>query len=383
MASHLSRAEFSALIGRLYDCALEPELWPVMMDELCRLVDGLNSSLFVLDLETQRARFGLWQGMDPAEREKLQNMHSSDAGFQPLRDLANPAIDPDEPFVFNRIVSKELKERSEIRKDWIERFGIVDSIGTLVMREPNRLGIWTAARHKSVGEFTDREVDIMREVAPHLRRAVTISDILDARRIEGRALLETLDTLSAAVAIVGEKGKVLVANKAAERQLRSDGTLTSKNGQLAARSAASSNAFSDALAQALRGDDAIGKAGIGVPLVNARAEVASAFMLPLDMSDVRTRLVPQAMAAVFVTGIRESFDGLDELRVLHQLTPAEVRVVEQLVKGLSVAEVARELGNAEATVRTHLARIFSKTGTSRQGELIALAARLVSPLSRG
>lgn len=383
MASHLSRAELSALIGRLYDCALEPELWPAMMDELCRLVDGLNSSLFVLDLETQRARFGLWQGMDPAEREKLQNMHSSDAGFQPLRDLANPAIDPDEPFVFNRIVSKELKERSEIRKDWIERFGIVDSIGTLVMREPNRLGIWTAARHKSVGEFTDREVDIMREVAPHLRRAVTISDILDARRIEGRALLETLDTLSAAVAIVGENGKVLVANKAAERQLRSDGTLTSKNGQLAARSAASSNAFSDALAQALRGDNAIGKSGVGVPLVNARAEVASAYMLPLDMSDVRTRLVPQAMAAVFVTGIRESFDGLDEFRALHQLTAAEVRVVEQLVKGLSVAEVARELGNAEATVRTHLARIFSKTGTSRQGELIALAARLVSPLSRG
>lgn len=383
MTSCLSRAEFSALIGRLYDCALEPDLWPAMMEELCRLVEGLNSSLFVLDLETQRARFGLWQGMDLAEREKLQQMNSSDAGFQPLRDLANPAIDPDEPFVFNRMVSKELRERSEIRKDWIERFGIVDSIGTLVMREPNRLGIWTAARHRTVGEFTDREVDIMREVAPHLRRAVTISDILDARRIEGGALMETLNSLSAAVAIVGEKGKVLVANKAAERQLRSDGTLTSRNGRLAARSTASANAFSEALEQALQGDDAIGKAGIGVSLMNARAETASAYMLPLDVSDVRTRLVPQAMAAVFVTGLVEAVDGLDEFGTLYQLTPAEVRVVEQLVKGMSVTEVARSLGNAEATVRTHLARIFSKTGTSRQGELIALAARLVSPLSRG
>lgn len=59
-------------------------------------------------------------------------------------------------------------------------------------------------------------------------------------------------------------------------QLRADGALTSKNGQLAARSAASAHAFSDALEQALQGDDVIGKAGIGVPLVNAQAKAASA-----------------------------------------------------------------------------------------------------------
>jgi DNA-binding CsgD family transcriptional regulator len=36
-------------------------------------------------------------------------------------------------------------------------------------------------------------------------------------------------------------------------------------------------------------------------------------------------------------------------------------------------EVARRLGIAPATARTHLHRIFRKTGTTRQSELVQLA----------
>jgi len=45
-----------------------------------------------------------------------------------------------------------------------------------------------------------------------------------------------------------------------------------------------------------------------------------------------------------------------------------------------VPEVAPALGISETTVKTHLQRIFDKTGSSRQADLIKLVAGYMSPL---
>jgi DNA-binding CsgD family transcriptional regulator len=42
--------------------------------------------------------------------------------------------------------------------------------------------------------------------------------------------------------------------------------------------------------------------------------------------------------------------------------------------------IAETLGVSIATVKTHLARLFQKTGTSRQAELVALIGRMRLPL---
>ena len=47
-----------------------------------------------------------------------------------------------------------------------------------------------------------------------------------------------------------------------------------------------------------------------------------------------------------------------------------------------VPETAETLGVAESTVKTHLHRIFGKTGTSRQAELVKLVAGFAGPLSQ-
>ena len=49
---------------------------------------------------------------------------------------------------------------------------------------------------------------------------------------------------------------------------------------------------------------------------------------------------------------------------------------------LNWPEVANLLGVAETTIKTHLRRIFIKTGAERQADLIKLAAGFAMPLSR-
>ena len=61
-----------------------------------------------------------------------------------------------------------------------------------------------------------------------------------------------------------------------------------------------------------------------------------------------------------------------KLHELFGLTPAEVRLCIALVKGKSVEEYAREAGISSNTARTHVKRIYSKTGVRRQSELVRL-----------
>jgi DNA-binding CsgD family transcriptional regulator len=61
---------------------------------------------------------------------------------------------------------------------------------------------------------------------------------------------------------------------------------------------------------------------------------------------------------------------------LFELTRKEAAMAAKLSEGKSVEQAAVELSVTYETARTHLRRIFSKTGTSRQAELLLLMARL-------
>jgi DNA-binding CsgD family transcriptional regulator len=70
------------------------------------------------------------------------------------------------------------------------------------------------------------------------------------------------------------------------------------------------------------------------------------------------------------------------LESLFDLTQSEVSFTTALMQGLTVQEAARTCGLTESSGRTYLARIFAKTGTHRQSELITLLSS-THPLSSG
>jgi DNA-binding CsgD family transcriptional regulator len=64
---------------------------------------------------------------------------------------------------------------------------------------------------------------------------------------------------------------------------------------------------------------------------------------------------------------------------LFGLTPTEARVFDHLAAGHSVAQTAAALRVKDSTVKTHLLRVYDKTGVRRQAELVRLAASLTAP----
>ena len=68
---------------------------------------------------------------------------------------------------------------------------------------------------------------------------------------------------------------------------------------------------------------------------------------------------------------------------LYGLTRSELRVLLAMAPGLSVKEAAEMLAIGENTAKTHLQHIHSKTGTSKQTELMRLFMSSTPPVHAG
>jgi DNA-binding CsgD family transcriptional regulator len=64
----------------------------------------------------------------------------------------------------------------------------------------------------------------------------------------------------------------------------------------------------------------------------------------------------------------------------YKLTPTELRVLFAIVQEGGVPKVSDAMGISASTVKTHLRRLFAKTGTDRQADLVKLVAAYANPL---
>jgi DNA-binding CsgD family transcriptional regulator len=183
--------------------------------------------------------------------------------------------------------------------------------------------------------------------------------------------------------LVDREAKIIHANRAAQAMLAARSPIRSEQGELRAHLPETTAALRSAIAKAAGNETALGAAGIGIPAHRAEGEPALIHVLPLMSGDVRARIAPRACAALFVTPAVAGIGAPPEaLAALFDLSPAEMRMLERLIAGDTPAEAAAKIRISVTTARTHLAHIFQKTGTSRQAELIGLAAKFSPPVGR-
>ena len=71
---------------------------------------------------------------------------------------------------------------------------------------------------------------------------------------------------------------------------------------------------------------------------------------------------------------------VNSLRQLFRLSPAEAAIAIALASGADLHEIAEERSVKLNTLRSQIASIMAKTNTRRQAELVAMVARLESPV---
>jgi DNA-binding CsgD family transcriptional regulator len=357
------------LIEEIYGAALEPALWNDVVVSINDFIGSRACGLISKDTMSQSGVHD-YRGADPHSIKLYSETHS---GFDPLTTLpplGQVVSVPD-------LVNYDEYREGRCYQEWLRPQGRVDAANVVLEQSsPNRAvrrGVLSGA--PVIDEEMRRRIAL---VAPHVHRALRINKMIHLKQSEAATFNDTLDGLSAGIFLVDAGCRIVHANTAGHDILRADDFLRSINGQLVARGARSSQGLREVFA-----DDrgALGAKRTALPLTAHDGERYVMHVLPLTAAArAATGIAYKAVAALFVRKV-----ALDhpcgELVARHfDLTPAELRVLLSIVEIGGVPETAAALGVAETTVKTHLHRVFAKTGTRRQADLVKLAAGFSSPL---
>jgi DNA-binding CsgD family transcriptional regulator len=263
-----------------------------------------------------------------------------------------------------------------LMKEWLTSQGIGDSVFSTIEKSAVGCTVFMTMRRTSDGICDDNMRRRFGLILPHVRRALLIGNVIGRHKIEAAALADSLDTLVSGMFIVSGTGRIIHANVRGYAMVAEAKVLRAPHGRLTAPDPAADQVLLDIFTTAENGDTAVGRRGVAVPLRAHDSKRYVAHVLPLTSGARRKAGISYgAVAAIFV---RKA--GLDlpsppiVIAQEFQLTPAELRVLFSIIEMDGVSEVAQVLGITEATVRTHLHRLFEKTGTGRQTDLVKLVA---------
>ena len=372
------RPKFQSLIGQIYDAALDPTQWPRALEVSASFIGGVASSLFLKDsVHKTHNTIHAW-GYDPDYARIYIEKYGQ---FDPFA-TAQYFFEVERPICLADIMPLSEHKKSRFYREWVQPQHWIDAISVTLERSVTTYAAFSVIRHEDDGIVDEKARRRMKLIVPHVRRAVLIGKIIDLHRVEAASLADTLDGLATAMFLADAGGRIVHGNAAGHAMLAEGAVVRGSGGKLVAVDAVADLALHDILMNAKGGDAAVGTTGIAVPLSSQDGERYVAHVLPLT-SGARHKagIAYSAVAAVFVRkAVIELPHPLETIAGTFKLTPAEMRVLMMVVQLGGVPEVAPVLGVSEATVKTHLQRIFAKTNTRRQAGLVKLVAGYMSPL---
>jgi DNA-binding CsgD family transcriptional regulator len=368
----------SSIISGIYEAALDAGRWCDVLTDIAEFTGGQAGVLLSKIPDNDVLEVDHCAGVDPRYLQSYKERYSRSC---PLARM--PFVEPHRIVNLPELVPYNEYLQGQFYQEWARPQGWLDVANIIVEKSEECCSIFSVIRDEASGLVDGEMRRRMMLVAPHIRRAALVRHAMDCQRAELATFAATLDGLRAGLFLIDADGRIVHANAAGRDILQGDDFLRSVGGRLIARDAQVHQALRDVFAAAAIDATAIGLKGTALPLVARDGERYVAHVLPLSQ-DTRqaAALGSKPAVALFVRKVAlESPGPADVISQAFKLTPAELRVLLAIVDVGGVPEVAAALGVAESTVKTHLGRLFEKTGAGRQADLVKLAAGFSTPLT--
>ncbi|WP_104500236.1 helix-turn-helix domain-containing protein [Acinetobacter indicus] len=365
------------IIGLIYDAAMDTRLWPQVIEAIVHYTNSKTAIFTALDQLSPSYDFVHTYNIPQAcidayqdERIKVIDMKLHAPLWQQIgvgdtieQNLQSYGQMPgtDEYIFYERC---------------LEPTGICHIAAVLLDRGQHRWAVLGIHRAPDVAPYQQKELDFLKHLGVHLRRALQIHRQLCQAKQQKLALGHILDHLKTGVLLLDQQSCLIYANSKAQETLnRSSLIELDRYNRLKV-----GRGFQAKLDQLIEGAGSDlsqwnKEPGGVIELTAADQSTLMLTVIPFNLSQLKNTegLPEQAYVAVFVTETGQKYYlAKDYLKQQYHLSNREVELCEVLINGYKLEEIAEHCKLTLSSVRTYFKNIYEKTGCTSQIELMHL-----------
>ncbi|MDO8465155.1 MAG: helix-turn-helix transcriptional regulator [Gallionella sp.] len=360
--------QIAPLLPAIYEAATNPARWPDAFAQIVSLLGG-HCGLIFSHQATPEQR-GVWVPYRiTAEdfRPYVERYHAYDVWMQRGHELG--------VFVPGNVVTgDDLLPRKEFLASVFYReflaFADIHDLCCGVLHdgsEPDIPIVHIAIyRPLAMPLFGETEKALLAALIPHLREATRIGFRIGALEQRAGMMQAAVETISPPLLLLDKQGTVVFSNDKAKEFLAMNDMLRVEGGRLIVNSG--QQARLDALLKDFRTKETL--FGITRP-----SEKHNIWLIRIPVPP-EENTPPDARRPAIALMIHDSasFEKIDlnGFAKVHNLTPAETRIMNLLLEHASLPPIAQELNVSLHTVRSQLRTVREKTGARRQAELVRM-----------
>jgi DNA-binding CsgD family transcriptional regulator/PAS domain-containing protein len=374
--------ELSRLIGLGYEAAIALPAWRVLANDVAAATGSRMAMIQYIEDDHPERSFLVCGGLGSDFEEVFAEtswLSEDDRFWADIRNRPSGTV----RLSHEIMAAAEMRKTpaySRLAKPWkLEHF--------LISAVQNGNGVsafLSLGRASGEPPFVDGDKKLFSELLlSHLQRSITFHRVLQNSQQRDAALSALVDTTPYGVVVFDNRGRPLIVNKRASGIFGSGQGLGMVNGRLHAADPEAHARLENALSMAVH--SALGA------LIPAPDPV----MVPR-----RGRLHPYQVVFSRLTSGDGAHDlpvGSSVVAMIHEewlsgpkylatmlrstygLTSAEVRLCQAMLEGKSLSEAASDTRISRNTAKTHLSRVFNKTGVRSQSALLRLLSAGIRP----
>jgi len=360
----MTKLDENTLVDQIYEAAVVPEQWPRLLEGFSEQIGSVAGFLLAVN----------------AERAGCISSPEYAAAFQEF--VASGFIDsnPRMARIVNRglvgftVADHQLLTQDEMAQNpmyaFLRKHGGGWSVGCAFDVPSGDQLILNFERAHAHGPFDTDTIAYTDQFRSHFARSALLAARLGLER--ARVAVETMNAIGLAAAVVGNQHRLVAWNPLFESLIPSQ--IQDRQERVHLVHQGTDKTFASALKRVASKEPLREALSIPVP----REDDQPAFILHLvPLRGGANDIFSNAYCLLIATPVtRKQAPPIQLLQGLFDLSFAEARLARNLTEGQSLTEMAHSFGVQIGTLRNQLKSVFSKTGLSRQSDLVALLSGL-------
>ncbi|SHK34383.1 DNA-binding transcriptional regulator, CsgD family [Bradyrhizobium lablabi] len=356
----------NAISSRLGEAVIDPGLWPSLMVEICRAANTTGAALLQSDMRTPDIP------MTGSAQEIFQSYFKNNLHINDVRAVrGTPLLLAGSPVVTDQDIFKSEREMllDPLYAD-LDNYGFRWWAAVGFMSGSALWGL-SLQRTKQEGQFEAPELAALSQLSRRLSETATLSKAVGRLVLSG--MTNALHLVRQPALALDRRGFVIDVNSSADKVF--DEEIRIRNRRLFVLDQSAKAALTNLISQLRNTPDTAAIEAAPIVVRRKAKQPVVIRILPVDGAARSPFLGARAILILDDLSIRQRVEKNVVLSAFG-LTPTEAQLAIRIAGGLSLDQVAEELNMSRETSRNHLKAIFAKTGTHRQGELVALLSRL-------